>query len=72
MTRKEYQRARDALGWTHQQMADILGVSRRTPYRYQGGDVEVPEPSARLIRLLVAMRKRLPERKFEEVIGVLQ
>jgi hypothetical protein len=38
MTPDEYEAARDALGWTHAKLAETIGVSIRTPYRYQGGE----------------------------------
>lgn len=29
-----YRAARDALGWTHAKLAQAIGVTERTPYRY--------------------------------------
>jgi hypothetical protein len=49
----------------------VLGISRRTPYRYAAGDVEIPEPSARLLRLLVALRLTVPKHKFNELVAQL-
>src|SRR6516162_6720542 len=34
--------------WTHERVAKVLGVGRRTPYRYASGDVQIPEPSSTL------------------------
>ena len=53
-------------------MAKTIGVSRRVPFRYQKGDVDVPEPAARLLRLLVMLRMSLGSRKFNEIVERLQ
>jgi transcriptional regulator with XRE-family HTH domain len=71
MKTKEYMSAQDTLQWTHKKLAKVLGISRRTPYRYQSGEVKIPEPAARLVRLLVLLRLTLSERKFEEIIKQL-
>lgn len=71
MTHNEYQHARATLGWTHEKMQRVLGVGDRTPYRYASGEVAIPEPSARLVRLLVLMRLTLPQRKFEDIVSQL-
>ena len=71
MTQREYRSARETLGWTHEYMARVLGVGRRTPYRYAAGDVDIPEPAARLVRLLVLLRLTLSERKFNDIVKQL-
>ena len=63
--------ARDTLNWTHKRIAQVLGVGRRTPYRYASGDVHIPEPAARLLRLLVLLRLTLSEKKFEDIVKQL-
>jgi hypothetical protein len=63
--------ARDTLSSTHERVAQVLGVSRRTPYRYASGDVQIPEPAARLLRLLVLLRLTLSERRFEDIVDTL-
>ena len=60
--------ARDTLNWTHKRIAQVLGVGRRTPYRYASGDVHIPEPAARLLRLLVIMRLTFTKSSFEEIV----
>ena len=70
MTKSEYRSARETLGWTHLRMAQVLGLGRRSPYRYAAGDT-IPEPAARLLRLLVVLRLTLSERKFNEIIQQL-
>jgi len=71
MKYREYNSAREALGWTHEKVALVLGVSRRMPYRYQRGELDVPEPTSRLIRLLVLLRLTLSARKFEDIVKQL-
>ena len=70
MTRSEYRNARETLGWTDPQMAKVLGLSRRSPYRYAEG-ATIPEPSARLLRLLVELRLTTSQRKFSEIVNRL-
>jgi hypothetical protein len=43
-------------------------VGRRTPYRYASGDVQIPEPAARLLRLLVLLRLTFNKHKFEDIV----
>jgi len=45
--------------------------SDRTPYRYACGEAGIPEPSARLLRLLVLLRLTLSEHKFDDVMKQL-
>ena len=70
MTRSEYRNARETLGWTHQRMADVLGLARRSPYRYAEG-ATIPEPSARLLRLLVLLRLTMSEKRFDDIVRQL-
>jgi hypothetical protein len=55
MTPDEYEAARQSLNWTHAHVAEAIGVSGRAPYRYASGAVDIPEPTARLLRLLVLL-----------------
>jgi hypothetical protein len=43
----------------------------RTPYRYADGDVDIPKPAARLLRLLVLLRLTMSQRKFEDIVKQL-
>jgi predicted transcriptional regulator len=70
MTRSEYRNARETLGWTHEHMAKVLGVARRSPYRYSAGE-SIPEPAARLVRLLVLLRLTMSERRFDDIVKQL-
>jgi transcriptional regulator with XRE-family HTH domain len=67
----QYKAARDALGWTHARIAEIIGVDESTVYRYQRGEVEIPEPPARLLRLLVRLRLTESARKFDQLVSEL-
>lgn len=64
MTPQQYRAARGILDWTHEQMGVALGVSHRTSIRYAQGDVAIPEPSARLVRMLVRLKLTLTEQQF--------
>jgi hypothetical protein len=70
MTGSEYRNAHETLGWTHLQMAQVIGIAKRSPYRYAAGGT-IPEPAARLVRLLVLLRLTLSERKFDEIVRQL-
>ena len=72
MRDNEYNVARETLGWTHEQLGDAIGVSERCPYRYANGEVDIPEPARRLLRLLVLLRVTMSGRKFEEIVKQLQ
>jgi hypothetical protein len=39
LEQKKNIRSRDTLSWTHERVAKVLGVGRRTLYRYASGDV---------------------------------
>ena len=70
MTQSEYRNARETLGWTHLRLAEVVGLKKRSVYRYAAGE-RIPEPQARLIRLLVLMRLTLSRRKFEDIVRQL-
>jgi DNA-binding XRE family transcriptional regulator len=71
MTDNEYQAARAALGCTHVTIAETIGVSVRTSFRYANGDAKIPEPTARLLRLLVRLRLTVSTCKFNELVSEL-
>jgi hypothetical protein len=70
MTRSEYNHARETLNWSNEKIAQVIGVSRRSPFRYAAGGT-IPKPQAHLLRLLVLMRLTMSERKFEEIVKQL-
>jgi DNA-binding transcriptional regulator YiaG len=72
MRPSQYKAAREALGWTHEKIAETLGVNLTTVYHYQRGDVVPGEPAARLLRLLVRLRLTIPRRKFDELVEELR
>jgi len=72
MTPHEYEAARNALGWTHAELAEAIGVAPRTPYRYANGEVDMPEPAARLLRLLVRTRLTGSAKKFATLVKELR
>jgi hypothetical protein len=72
MTDNEYQHARAALDCTHVTIAEMIGVSVRTSFRYAHGDAKIPEPTARLLRLLVRLRLTVSTCKFNELVRAAQ
>jgi len=54
----------------HRAARRIAG-SDRTPYRYACGEAGIPEPAARLLRLLVLLRLTLSEPRFDDVMKQL-
>lgn len=51
----EYQIAIDRLGWSQMHAARTLGLDPRTSRRYALGELEMPQPLAMLLRVLVHM-----------------
>jgi len=72
MTPRQYEHARAELGWTHERMAEALGVSIRTEYRYGSGETEIPESVARLLRLMVRVRLTKSIPMFDRLVKELQ
>ena len=68
MKAAEYKAARIELRWTHQHLADVLGVRLRTAYRYAAGEQEIPESAARLLRLLVVLHFTFTGEKFDDIV----
>lgn len=54
MTAKQYQAAIDRLGLSQVAAAELLGLDPRTSRRYALGEIAVPAPTAKLLRLLLA------------------
>jgi len=44
---------RKSLGWSGNDLADLIGVSRETISRWETSHREIPQPAERLLRLLV-------------------
>ena len=46
-------------------------AARRVMTKAHSGEVDIPEPAARLLRLLVLLRFTLSESKFEDIVKQL-
>ena len=55
MTSKQYRRAIENLGLSQQKAAHWLGVSPRTSQNYALGETRIPEPVAKLLRLMIKL-----------------
>ena len=71
MTPNQYRSAKNTLGWSHPEIAEIIGKSERESYRYAAGAVDIPETVGKLVRRLVKDRLTLSERKFAELVNTL-
>jgi DNA-binding transcriptional regulator YiaG len=72
MSPLEFMNARAALGWSYPELANTLGVSLRTPFRWASGENNLQGPEARLLRLLVLLRLTVSAHKFNELIEELR
>lgn len=55
---------RQRAGWTQVDAAREIGVHTNTVARYERDEIEIPEPVARLLKLLVGGKgARIPERR---------
>lgn len=52
MTPDEFKAIRAAAGLSHQQMADFLGVTWRSIYRYEAGERAITKPIEKLLERL--------------------
>ena len=66
-----YNAAKEALGWSHEKMGHICGVTERTPYRYSSGEVEMPPPAGQLLKLLVLLNMTMSASKFDAIVEQL-
>lgn len=55
MTSIQYKAAIKALGLSQQRAGDWLGIGRRTSQGYALGEYPVPEPVAKLLRLMIKL-----------------
>jgi hypothetical protein len=51
-TAREYQELMDKLGLNQEQTCELLEFAPRTSRRYKRGEVEVPAPTLKLMRLM--------------------
>lgn len=61
MTSLEFKEWRESLGLTVRQMAEYLGTSRSTIYRYEDGTRTVSGSDLRLVQILETIRRYYPE-----------
>jgi transcriptional regulator with XRE-family HTH domain len=54
---RELTRIREALGLTREQLAEALGVTRVTVWRWEAGERAIAEPAARLAERLLKERR---------------
>lgn len=53
MTTKEYNRIREAMGFSQVAMGEWLGFSPRQSQRMASGEVEIPKSVAMLLRVMI-------------------
>lgn len=56
MTANQYREALKKLGLSQHRAADWLGISRRASQGYALGEASVPEPMAKLLRLVIRLK----------------
>ena len=66
MSKTQYKTAIQALELSQQRAGDWLGIGRRTSQGYALGEYPVPEPTAKLLRLVVKL-KIDPEGRLENI-----
>jgi DNA-binding XRE family transcriptional regulator len=54
MTSEEFKRKRVELNWRQKDAAEALCVTERTVRRYEAGEVDIPEPVAKLFDMVSA------------------
>jgi transcriptional regulator with XRE-family HTH domain len=64
VTRDELRALREDLGMTGAQLADVLGVSRPTLWRWEQRGMEKADPSSR--RVLLLLHRKLPREQRAE------
>lgn len=61
MTPDQFRTAIDKLGLSQEGAGLWLGLSRRQGQRYANGEAEIPEPVAKLLRLVIRLKVPLDE-----------
>jgi DNA-binding transcriptional regulator YiaG len=67
MTRNQYRAAIERLGLSQVKAARWLGITVRTSQNYAMGHTAIPEPTARLLRLVIALK--LPPEEATKLWG---
>ena len=61
MTPIQYKSAIKALGLSQERAGDWLGIGRRTSQSYALGETRIPEPVAKLLRLMIKLKLKPEE-----------
>ena len=56
MTAEEFKRIRNALGFSQEELADELGVSRVSVTRYENGTIAINENKSKQVRNLLKLK----------------
>jgi hypothetical protein len=56
MTPTQYKAAIKSIGLSQQRAGDWLGIGRRTSQGYALGETRIPEPIAKLLRLMIKLK----------------
>jgi hypothetical protein len=64
MTPAQYRAAIKALGLSQHRAGDFLGIGRRTSQGYALGEYSVPEPIAKLLRLMIKLELKPEDVKW--------
>ena len=56
MTPTQYKAAIKTLGLSQERAGDWLGIGRRTSQSYALGETRIPEPVAKLLRLMINLK----------------
>lgn len=56
MTPSQYRTAIKALGLSQERAGDWLGIGRRTSQSYALGETRIPEPVAKLLRIMIELK----------------
>ena len=56
MTPTQYREAIKALGLSQERAGDWLGIGKRTSQNYALGESRIPEPVAKLLRIMIELK----------------
>jgi hypothetical protein len=56
MTPTQYRAAIKTLGFSQEKAGDWLGIGRRTSQSYALGETRIPEPVAKLLRIMIRLK----------------
>jgi hypothetical protein len=61
MTPTQYRTAIKALGFSQERAGDWLGIGKRTSQSYALGESRIPEPVAKLLRIMIELKLKPEE-----------